>query len=175
MPQLNERIYGPIAQGGDGYSLFMFFTGMLFFKGVLVSMAGPTPNYAIQHILSTRSPREAALENMVMAMVSLAPRFLLIAGIAVLGIVFFSPDLAAMGREGRTSRRSCRTCCNDYVPVGLQGHPDRGAAGLVHEHLRLDGQLRRGVRRQRHLQALPQPGCAAAALCGRWPGSPRAR
>jgi len=44
---------------------------MLFLKGALVSMAGPTPNYAIQHILSTRSPREAALENMVMAMVSL--------------------------------------------------------------------------------------------------------
>ena len=97
MPALNSRIYAPIAEGGDGYSLFMFLTGMLFFKGVLVSMAGPTPNYAIQHILSTRSPREAALENMVMAMVSLAPRFLLIAGIAVLGIVFFSPELAEMG------------------------------------------------------------------------------
>ena len=54
---------------GDGYSLFGFFTGMLFFKGVLVSMAGPTPNYAIQHVLSTRSPREAALENMMMALV----------------------------------------------------------------------------------------------------------
>jgi hypothetical protein len=58
MPHLNERIYGP---GGDRYSLFMFFTGMLFLKGVAVSMAGPTPNYAIQHVLSTRSPREAAL------------------------------------------------------------------------------------------------------------------
>jgi len=31
---------------------------------------------------------------MVMAVVSLAPRFLLIGGIAVLGIVFFSPELA---------------------------------------------------------------------------------
>jgi hypothetical protein len=72
MPELNKRIYSPITQGGDGYSMFMFFTGMLFLKGVLVSMAGPTPNYAIQHILSTRSPREAALENMVMALVSLA-------------------------------------------------------------------------------------------------------
>jgi Na+/proline symporter len=120
MPELNKRIYGPISQGGDGYSLFMFFTGMLFLKGVLVSMAGPTPNYAIQHILSTRSPREAALENMVMALVSLAPRFLLIAGITVLGIVFFSPDLAAMGAKVNFEK-ILPGVLHSYVPVGLKG------------------------------------------------------
>ena len=117
MPQLNEKIYGAT---GDGYSLFMLFTGMLFFKGVLVSMAGPTPNYAIQHILSTRSPREAALENMVMAMVSLAPRFLLIAGIAVLGIVFYSHDLAAMGPKV-DFEKILPNVLRDYVPVGFKG------------------------------------------------------
>jgi len=120
MPELNKRIYAPFDQGGDGYSLFMFFTGMLFLKGVLVSMAGPTPNYAIQHILSTRSPREAALENMVMAFVSLAPRFLLIAGIAVLGIVFFSPDLAAMGSKVNFEKILPHVL-QSYVPVGLKG------------------------------------------------------
>ncbi len=120
MPALNQRIYGPMSQGGDGYSLFMFFTGMLFLKGVLVSMAGPTPNYAIQHILSTRSPREAALENMVMALVSLAPRFLLIAGIAVLGIVFFSPDLAAMGAKVNFEK-ILPGVLHKYVPVGFKG------------------------------------------------------
>jgi Na+/proline symporter len=120
MPQLNQRIYGPITAGGDGYSLFMFFTAMLLLKGVLVSMAGPTPNYAIQHILSTRSPREAALENMVMAMVSLTPRFLLIAGIATLGIVYFSPDLAAMGAKVNFER-ILPGVLNKYVPIGLKG------------------------------------------------------
>ncbi len=120
MPELDKRIYGPVSQGGDGYSMFLFFTGMLFLKGVLVSMAGPTPNYAIQHILSTRSPREAALENMVMALVSLAPRFLLIAGIAVLGIVFFSPDLAAMGAKVNFEKILPHVL-NTYVPVGLKG------------------------------------------------------
>jgi len=120
MPELNKRIYGAIGQGGDGYSLFMFFTGMLFLKGVLVSMAGPTPNYAIQHILSTRSPREAALENMVMALVSLAPRFLLIAGIAVLGIVFFSPELAAMGTKVNFEK-ILPNVLHKYVPVGFKG------------------------------------------------------
>ncbi|MGO9240112.1 MAG: sodium:solute symporter family protein [Bryobacteraceae bacterium] len=120
MPQLNTRIYGPMSAGGDGYSLFMFFTGMLLLKGVLVSMAGPTPNYAIQHVLSTRSPREAALENMVMAMVSLAPRFLLIASITVLGLVFFSPDLAAMGAKVNFEK-ILPNVLNKYVPVGLKG------------------------------------------------------
>jgi Na+/proline symporter len=120
MPELNKRIYNPISQGGDGYAWFMFFTGMLFLKGVLVSMAGPTPNYAIQHILSTRSPREAALENMVMALVSLAPRFLLIAGITVLGIVFFSPDLAAMGTKVNFEK-ILPNVLHSYVPIGFKG------------------------------------------------------
>jgi solute:Na+ symporter, SSS family len=117
MPQLMDRIYGA---KGDGYSLFMFFTGMLFLKGVLVSMAGPTPNYAIQHVLSTRSPREAALENMVMAVVSLAPRFLLIGAIAVLGIVFFRPDLAAMGKDVNFEKILPHVL-DKYVPIGFKG------------------------------------------------------
>jgi Na+/proline symporter len=120
MPELNKRIYGPMSQGGDGYSMFLFFTSMLFLKGVLVSMAGPTPNYAIQHILSTRSPREAALENMVMAFVSLAPRFLLIAGITVLGIVFFSPELAAMGAKVNFEKILPHVL-HSYVPIGFKG------------------------------------------------------
>src|SRR5512137_2233786 len=120
MPELNKRIYGPLNQGGDGYSLFMFFTGMLFLKGVLVSMAGPTPNYAIQHILSTRSPREAALENLMMALTSLGPRFLLIAGITVIGIQFFSADLAAMGAKVDFEAILPAVVLN-YLPAGCRG------------------------------------------------------
>ncbi len=41
----------------DGYSLFAIFWG------VMVSMAGPAPNYDMQRILSTRSPKEAAKMN----------------------------------------------------------------------------------------------------------------
>ena len=51
-----------LAKADRRVSLSPAFIGMLFLKGVFVSMAGPTPNYAIQHILSTKSPREAALE-----------------------------------------------------------------------------------------------------------------
>jgi Na+/proline symporter len=125
IPALQHRVAAPVSQGGDGYWLFMFFTAMLFFKGVLVSMAGPTPNYAIQHVLSTRSPREAALENMMMALVSLAPRFLLIAGISVLAIVFFQSDLAqlvaAKGKDARFEEILPRVLHRDYIPVGFKG------------------------------------------------------
>ena len=106
LPALDAKIQSPVAQGGDGYSLFGFFVGMLFLKGVLVSMAGPTPNYAIQHVLSTRSPREAALENLVMCVASLLPRFLLIAGITVIAIVFFKADLQRAISRVETEQRA---------------------------------------------------------------------
>jgi Na+/proline symporter len=125
IPDIQHKLYDPISQGGDGYSLFGFFILMLFVKGVLVSMAGPTPNYAIQHVLSTRSPREAALENMMMAMVSLAPRFLLIAGIAVIGLVFFQPtdftSTTASGKVVVDFERILPNVVRDYLPVGCKG------------------------------------------------------
>ena len=124
IPQLNDKLYHAIGQGGDGYSLFGFFIGMLFLKGVLVSMAGPTPNYAIQHVLSTRSPREAALENMMMALVSLAPRFLLIAGIAVIGLVFFQPSDFTDVTKGKVVvdfEKILPNVVNKHLPVGCKG------------------------------------------------------
>jgi solute:Na+ symporter, SSS family len=117
IPELNERLYGA---GGDGYSLFFLFILMLLVKGVFVSMAGPTPNYAIQHVLSTRNPREAALENMVMSVVSLGPRFLLIGAIAVLGIVFYSGELASMGK-GVDFELVLPKVINEHLPVGCRG------------------------------------------------------
>ena len=47
--------------GSDGYQLFSLFFGLVLLKGVLASVAGPAPTYDMQKILSTRSPREAAL------------------------------------------------------------------------------------------------------------------
>jgi Na+/proline symporter len=55
IPEVNEKIKS------DGFSLFSVFFMMMIFKGVLVSLAGPAPNYDMQKILSTKSPREAAL------------------------------------------------------------------------------------------------------------------
>jgi Na+/proline symporter len=123
IPKLNEKLYNPFGAGGDGYSMFGLFILAIFAKGVLVSMAGPTPNYAIQHVLSTRSPREAALENMMMAIASIAPRYLLIAGIGVLGIAFYRTDLEAMAAAGKKVdfEQVLPAVVSHYLPVGCKG------------------------------------------------------
>src|SRR6185437_11308149 len=40
----------------DGNDLFGIIFGLMFFKGVLASLAGPAPNYDMQRILATRNP-----------------------------------------------------------------------------------------------------------------------
>jgi SSS family solute:Na+ symporter len=78
----------------DGYGLFgLFFMAMLF-KGVLVSIAGPTPNYDMQRILAAKSPREASLMSATVS-AALLPRWLMIGGITVLAIHFLGPTFRA--------------------------------------------------------------------------------
>jgi len=115
--QLNAKI------SNDGYSLFGVIIMMMLFKGLLVSMAGPTPGYGMQHVLSTRNPREAALENWWMSIVQLIPRFLMITGIAVLGLVYFSPQVNQMLAAGENFdfEKILPMVIRDFVPVGLVG------------------------------------------------------
>ena len=107
----------------DGYSFFGILIMLMFLKGLLVSMAGPTPGYGMQHVLSTRNPREAALENWWMSIVQLIPRFLMIAGIAVLGLVYFTPEVKEMLASGEDFdfERLLPLVVKGYVPVGLVG------------------------------------------------------
>ena len=120
----------------DGYTLFGFVITVMFLKGLLVSMAGPTPGYGIQHLLSTRNPREAALENWWMSVVQLFPRFLMITGIAVLGVVFFSGDVNSMVAAGGDFdfERILPYVIRDYVPVGLVGIMMAGLLAAFIEH-----------------------------------------
>jgi len=115
--QLNTKI------SEDGYSLFGVVIMMMLLKGLLVSMAGPTPGYGMQHVLSTRNPREAALENWWMSIVQLIPRFLMITGIAVLGLVYFSPQVNEMLVNGEKFdfEKILPLVIRDFVPVGLVG------------------------------------------------------
>jgi len=107
----------------DGFSFFGIVIMMMLFKGLLVSMAGPTPGYGMQHVLSTRNPREAALENWWMSIVQLVPRFLMITGIAVLGLVYFSPQVNQMLGAGEKFdfEKILPYVIRDFVPVGLVG------------------------------------------------------
>jgi solute:Na+ symporter, SSS family len=81
----------------DGYNLFTIFFMMVLFKGILVSSAGPAPNYDMQRILATRSPKEAAKMSWFVSVVLFFPRYMMIAGLTVLALVYFSPQLKAMG------------------------------------------------------------------------------
>lgn len=73
----------------DGYQLFSLFFGMVLLKGVLSSIAGPAPTYDMQKILSTRSPREAALMSGSVTVILMPIRYFMIAGFAVLGLILF--------------------------------------------------------------------------------------
>jgi Na+/proline symporter len=117
IPQLNDKI------AADGYSLFGILISMWLLKGLLVSMAGPTPGYGMQHTLSTRSPRETALENWWMSVVQVFPRFLMIAGIGVLGLVYFSGDIRSMlaGGNAFDFEQILPFVIRDFIPIGLVG------------------------------------------------------
>jgi SSS family solute:Na+ symporter len=115
--QLNDNIVT------DGYSLFGVVIMLCLLKGLLISMAGPTAGYGMQHVLSTRNPREAALENWWMSIVQLVPRFLMITGIAVLGLVYFSPEVKQMlVADGKFDfEKVLPHVIAGYIPVGLVG------------------------------------------------------
>ena len=104
----------------DGYSLFMLFVGMMVFKGFLVSAAGPAPNYDMQRILATKSPAEAAKMSGLVSVVLFFPRYMMIAGLAVLALVFFSPQLSAMG-DKVDFELILPYALGNFVPTGLLG------------------------------------------------------
>ena len=104
----------------DGYSLFTIFFMMMVFKGILVSIAGPAPNYDMQRVLATKNPREASLMSWFVNVVLIFPRYMMIAGMTVLALVFFSPELNAMGAEIDFELILPHTIKN-FIPVGLMG------------------------------------------------------
>jgi len=114
IPALNDLI------AKDGYELFTIFFMMLLFKGVLLSVAGPAPNYDMQRILSTRSPKEAAKMSWFVSMVLFFPRYLMVTGIVVLGLVFFKDTIVQMGK-GFDVEQVLPNVIGKYLPPGLIG------------------------------------------------------
>jgi Na+/proline symporter len=100
--------------------MFSAFWGMLLFKGLLQAGAGPAPNYDMQRILSTRSPRDAAKMNGFVNIVLLIPRYMLITGLTVLALAYFSPQLRAMG-DGVDFELILPLALKSFVPTGLLG------------------------------------------------------
>ncbi len=104
----------------DGYSLFGIFFMMLLFKGFLVSLAGPAPNYDMQRILSTRNAREASLMSSFVNVVLIFPRYLMITGLTILALVFYSDHIRGMG-SNIDFEMVLPYALNRFVPAGLLG------------------------------------------------------
>jgi Na+/proline symporter len=104
----------------DGYLFFGMFVTGLFLKGTLLSGAGPAPNYDMQRVLSTRTPREASLMNAWVNVVLIFPRYFLITGLTVLALAFFSDQIRAMGSH-IDFEMVLPYALDRFVPPGLLG------------------------------------------------------
>ncbi|MGJ8678985.1 sodium:solute symporter family protein [Paraglaciecola sp.] len=104
----------------DGWSLFSVFFMLVLFKGILQSLAGPAPNFDMQRVLSARTPSEAAKMSGFVNLVLLFPRYMMITGLTILALVYFSSDLQAMGPDVDFEQILPFALAN-YVPAGLLG------------------------------------------------------
>jgi SSS family solute:Na+ symporter len=114
IPSASEKI----AQ--DGYGLFGFLVAALFFKGVLISAAGPAPNYDMQRVLSAKNPREASMMSGWVNVVLTFPRYFLITGLTVLALAFFSDQIRGMGAN-MDFELVLPYALGRFVPAGLLG------------------------------------------------------
>ena len=106
----------------QGYKMFGAFIGMSLFKGIFASIAGPTPSYDMQRILSTRSVKEAAYMSGFTNLVLFIPRYLLIGGIVVIGLVFLTPEMSQLASIGSNDLEVILPkVINFHVPVGIKG------------------------------------------------------
>jgi solute:Na+ symporter, SSS family len=116
LPQAGERIEE------DGYGLFGFIFMLMLFKGVFASLAGPVPSYDMQRVLSTKSPREAALMFGLTPLVLMLPRFFMIAGIGVLALVYMDPMELTNPLTGKLDfEQVLPFAIGEYVTVGFKG------------------------------------------------------
>jgi SSS family solute:Na+ symporter len=103
----------------DGYTMFGAFFMMMLFKGILVSAAGPAPNYDMQRILAAKDPKEAAMMSGFVTVVLYVPRYFMVAGITVLALVFM-PGRVTRG-ETIDLEQVLPIVIRDFVPAGLAG------------------------------------------------------
>ncbi len=112
--EVNEKI------ASDSFSLFGIFFMLCVFKGLLSSIAGPAPNYDMQKILSTKSPKEAAKMSGFVSLALMPARYLMIGGFVVLGLLFY--DQLDLQRAGQIDfEQILPSAISQFVPVGLMG------------------------------------------------------
>lgn len=104
----------------DGFSLFGAFMMMVLFKGILVSAAGPAPNYDMQKILSTKNPREAAFMSGFVSVVLMPIRYFMVVGFAVLGLLYYE-DMNLIVGNRIDLEQILPAAISSFIPAGLMG------------------------------------------------------
>lgn len=114
IPEVNQKIKE------DGFSLFSIFMMMMLFKGFLVSAAGPAPNYDMQKILSTKSPKEGAKMSGMVSVILNPVRYFMITGFVVLAVLYYDKlNLIVAGHID--FEQILPSAIKEFVPVGLMG------------------------------------------------------
>jgi Na+/proline symporter len=104
----------------DGFSPFGFFFMMMLFKGTFASLAGPAPNYDMQKILSTRSPKEASKMTGFVSIVLLPIRYSLIIGLTVLALLNYN-QLNLSSPTGTDFEKILPAAILQFIPAGILG------------------------------------------------------
>ena len=106
----------------EGFKMFGAFIGMTLFKGFFASLAGPTPSFDMQRILSTKTVKEAAYMSGFTNLILFIPRYLLIGGIVVIALVSLSPEMIGNSSfTGADLEVLLPKVINFHVPVGVKG------------------------------------------------------
>ncbi len=103
----------------DGYTMFGAFFLMMVFKGVLVSAAGPAPNYDMQRILAAKNPKEASMMSGLVTVVLFFPRYFMVAGITVLALALLRTEVSQ--GDAIDLEQVLPIVIRDFLPVGLAG------------------------------------------------------
>lgn len=105
----------------DSFSPWGFFFMMMLFKGALASFAGPAPNYDMQKILSTRSPKEASKMTGFVSIILLPIRYTMVIGLTVMALLYFDQLNLSNGTGGTDFERILPAAINAFFPVGILG------------------------------------------------------
>ena len=114
IPDANTKI------NDDGFGLFGFFFMMMLFKGVFASIAGPAPNYDMQKVLSTRSPKEASKMSGFVSIILLPIRYSMVIGLTVLALLYYN-QLGIGTNTGTDFEKILPASINNFLPVGVLG------------------------------------------------------
>ncbi len=114
IPDANKKIED------DKFGLFGFFFMMMLFKGIFASLAGPAPNYDMQKVLSTKSPKEASKMTGFVSIVLLPIRYTMVIGLTVLALQYYD-QINISSPAGSDFERILPAAVNTFLPVGILG------------------------------------------------------